>query len=72
MTFPELRFGMPVGCRGFTILPVIRKFCRNTETGMVGSVTPVALFIVKDPEVWFVNLEEGCSPEDLLSAIRRL
>ena len=71
MTFPELRFGMPVGCRGFTILPVVRQFYGRAETGLVGSVTPVALFIVKEPEVWFVTLEEGCSPEDLISAIRR-
>jgi len=71
MTFPEIRFGVPVECRGFTMLPVVRQFCGSTETGMVGSVTPVALFIVKDPEVWFVTLEEDCSPEDLLSAIRR-
>ena len=71
MNFPELRFGVPVVCRGFTILPVVRQFCGITETGGAGSVTPVALFIVKEPEVWFVALEEGCSPEGLLSAIRR-
>jgi uncharacterized spore protein YtfJ len=69
MTSPELRFGVPVECRGFTILPVVRQFYGYAETGMAGSVTPVALFIVKEPEVWFVPLDEGCSPEDLLSAI---
>ena len=70
MTFPELRLGVPVECQGFTILPVVRQFCGSTETGVVGSVTPVALFIVKEPGIWFVALEEGCSPEDLLSGIR--
>jgi hypothetical protein len=70
MTFQELRFGVPVECRGVTILPVVRQFCRSTTTAVVGSVTPVALFIIKEPGIWFVALEEACSPEDLLSGIR--
>lgn len=71
MSFPEIRFGVPVQCSGFTILPVVRQFCMRAETGVIGSVTPVALFIVKEPDVWFIALEEGCSPDDLVYAIRR-
>ena len=69
MNSPELRFGVPVECRGATILPVVRHTLVSTSTGMVGSVTPVALFIVREPEIWFVAFEEGHSPEDL-AAIR--
>ncbi|NYT16556.1 MAG: hypothetical protein GKC06_00900 [Methanomicrobiales archaeon] len=71
MSFPEIRCGVPVECVGFTILPVLRQFCGRAETGVIGSVTPIALFIVKEPDVWFIPLEEGCSPEELVSAIRR-
>lgn len=65
MKSPELRFGAPVECEGATILPVVRQFLGRTETSVIGSVTPVGLFIVREPDVWFFALEEGCGPEDL-------
>ena len=61
---------MPVEWQGITILPVVRQFCCTTGNGMVASVTPLALFIIKGQEIWFVALEdEVCGPEELVAAI---
>jgi hypothetical protein len=69
MTSPELRFGVPRVCGDTTFLPVVRQSCDGTGTGITGSVTPVALFIVRASEVWFVSFEEGYSPENLIGQI---
>ncbi len=65
MNSRELRFGVPVGCQGAVILPVVRQLYGRTGNSVTGSVIPVALFIVREPDIWFVALEDGCLPEDL-------
>ena len=56
----------PVSCGERNFYPLIRAFHLVSESGVMISVTPIAIIIEEDGEWSFIALEEGISEDIIL------